>query len=371
MNEAIPLILKNTLSITFFVLVMMLIIEYINVKTAGAFSKRIKKTGFRQILIGSLLGIIPGCLGTYTVVTLYTHKLVSFGALTAAFIATMGDEAFMLFSTAPNIALIMSGIMLAVAIVSGLLIDRFSKFKKPKQSEDVVHFHIHEDEIPESKSKKELFIENFKNPSPHRALLVFGAIAIILFSIFSDMGHNHEFLTSAPNHELHAHDHSSHAHEHGGFVLDWIQITFISISLIALYILSVVPEHFLEDHFWNHIIKKHFLKILGWTSLVITGVYVLNQYLNVHDFIDGYMYHILIIAVLVGLIPESGPHVIFLSLFLSGAIPLSILLANSIVQDGHGALPLFAENKKAFFKVKIINLFVGLVIGIIGLQTGL
>ena len=43
MADAISLIIKNTLSITFFVLIMMLIIEYINVRTAGAFSNHIKK----------------------------------------------------------------------------------------------------------------------------------------------------------------------------------------------------------------------------------------------------------------------------------------------------------------------------------------
>jgi hypothetical protein len=79
------------------------------------------------------------------------------------------------------------------------------------------------------------------------------------------------------------------------------------------------------------------------------------------------MFHILIVAVLVGLIPESGPHVLFLSLYISGAIPLSILLANSIVQDGHGSLPLFAENKPAFFKIKLINLVIGFAVGAGGL----
>jgi hypothetical protein len=41
------------------------------------------------------------------------------------------------------------------------------------------------------------------------------------------------------------------------------------------------------------------------------------------------------------------------------------LLANSIVQDGHGMLPLFAESKKDFVKVKLINMGVGLVVGLL------
>jgi hypothetical protein len=67
---------------------------------------------------------------------------------------------------------------------------------------------------------------------------------------------------------------------------------------------------------------------------------------------------ILILAVLLGIIPESGPHILFVTLFASGNIPFSILLANSIVQDGHGALPLLAESKKSFLVMKAVNVLV-------------
>jgi len=51
-------------------------------------------------------------------------------------------------------------------------------------------------------------------------------------------------------------------------------------------------------------------------------------------------------------------------------LPLSILLANSIVQDGHGSLPLLAETRKGFFIIKGINIAVGLIVGIAGLMAG-
>jgi len=55
---------------------------------------------------------------------------------------------------------------------------------------------------------------------------------------------------------------------------------------------------------------------------------------------------------------------IFVTLFAEGAIPFGILLASSIVQDGHGMLPLLAESKKGFVSVKIINLSIGLFVGL-------
>jgi hypothetical protein len=79
---------------------------------------------------------------------------------------------------------------------------------------------------------------------------------------------------------------------------------------------------------------------------------------------------ILLVACLVGLIPESGPHLIFLTFYAEGSIPLSVFMASSVVQDGHGMLPLLAESRKDFFKVKTLNFIVGLLLGLAGYCTG-
>ncbi|MCK5464949.1 MAG: hypothetical protein KAI95_18110, partial [Bacteroidales bacterium] len=72
------------------------------------------------------------------------------------------------------------------------------------------------------------------------------------------------------------------------------------------------------------------------------------------------------IAVLIGIIPESGPHLVFVTLFAEGLIPFSILLASSISQDGHGSLPLLAESKRGFLSVKSVNMMVALLAGLTG-----
>ena len=83
------------------------------------------------------------------------------------------------------------------------------------------------------------------------------------------------------------------------------------------------------------------------------------------------MFWVLVAAVLIGIIPESGPHLIFVMLFASGNLPLSILLASSIVQDGHGSLPLLAESRRSFIIVKLLNMAVGFSVGLIGLALGM
>ena len=83
MLEHLYSILQQTLTITAFVIGMMMIIEFINVKTDGLWSKKLQASPWMQILIGALMGVIPGCLGTYTIVSLYIHRVVNFpGELT-------------------------------------------------------------------------------------------------------------------------------------------------------------------------------------------------------------------------------------------------------------------------------------------------
>jgi hypothetical protein len=58
-------------------------------------------------------------------------------------------------------------------------------------------------------------------------------------------------------------------------------------------------------------------------------------------------------------------------MFSQRLVPLSVLVASSIVQDGHGMLPLLAASKRAFVVVKLINLAVGVTVGAALLLAGL
>ena len=66
---------------------------------------------------------------------------------------------------------------------------------------------------------------------------------------------------------------------------------------------------------------------------------------------------------MVGLIPESGPHMVFVMMYASGMVPFSVLLASSISQDGHGMLPLLSYTIKDSVLIKVFNLVFALVIG--------
>ena len=57
-------------------------------------------------------------------------------------------------------------------------------------------------------------------------------------------------------------------------------------------------------------------------------------------------------------------------MYANGILPLSVLVANSIVQDGHGMIPVLAHSRKGFVIVKGINFVMGLMIGLVGYWIG-
>jgi hypothetical protein len=352
-------ILKQTLLITFFVLSMMLIIEYLNVFTKGLWSKGLEKSKWRQVMLGTFLGVIPGCLGSYTAVSLYVHDIIGNGALVSTMIATSGDEAFMMFTLFPEKALLLNLVIFLIALPSGWLVDRFFK-KKFLANASEKHLHVHE--IPEcSGFPRHTFLQQIRHITPIRALML---MSILFFVTFITLD---EHLASGAVHGIL----KSGVAEPAGSDPVWIKITFFSVLSLSTIVILIVNDHFLEKHLWGHIIKKHFAKIFLWTFFALLFIAVLMQYFDLHRVIHQNMFWVLVAAVLIGIIPESGPHLIFVMLFASGSLPLSILLASSIVQDGHGSLPLLAESRRSFIIVKLLNMAVGFAVGLAGLALGI
>ncbi len=354
-------ILKHTIMITAFVLVMMLIIEYINVQTRGKWSKPLKQKGWLQIITAAFLGILPGCLGTFTAVSLYSHKIFGFAALLTTMIATSGDEAFLMMTIIPKTALQLFIIIFVISVISGFIVYAFMK-NRTFMNLTENHLKIHAEHSDCICFEPKIIVQQLRNISFQRAILLIGLFLFLFGLLIGQFGHDHHFVLpdSQPSAE----------HESHGFEWTWVSGTFLLVTLIAIFIISTVNDHFLEEHLWGHIIKKHFLKIFLWTFAALLFIHYLNEFIEVETFIQKNLLGILIIAVLIGIIPQSGPHYIFILLFADGLIPFSILLANSIVQDGHGAIPLLAESKRSFIIVKFLNMIVGLIVGLAGLMFG-
>ena len=336
-------IFKHALMISFFVFVMMLFVDFIEIASKGRMSDIIKGGQWRQYTLASFLGSTPGCLGAFMNVSLYVHGLISFGAIVGGMIATSGDEAFVMLAQFPGTALALFGLLFVLGIVFAWISDRIIPHIGFTPCEACIDAHC-EECLPgkgNQESIRDIFrpanlIKNFQNLGFTRFLLL---VLIVSFMVLITTG------TLGPP------------------TWDWKRITFICLSVFTLVIIIICSEHYLESHIWEHIIKKHLFSVFLWSFGALLFVHWGLAFWNLDSFIHDHMMWVLLIGALMGIIPESGPHLIFVMMYAQGLIPFSVLLTTSFVQDGHGMLPLLSYSLKDSVLIKIFNLIFGLSVG--------
>jgi len=335
-------VLKHALMITGFVFVMMLVIEYVNVLTSGVWEEGLARHAWGQYILAAALGATPGCLGAFAVVGMYSHGVLTFGAVVAAMIATSGDESFVMLAMIPKQALLLTGILFVIAVLAGALTDFIARRWITREALYCDGLQVHAQEHCQCFARGRL-LRQWKECSAPRGILC-AVLAVLLVAVAG--GHL------------------------GPPTWNWVRVTLLVASAAALFIVSTVPDHFLQEHLWQHVVMKHVPRVFLWTLGALVVMTILTEHLHLESAIHQGKWLILAVACLVGLIPESGPHLIFVTLYAKGAIPLSILLASSIVQDGHGMLPMLAHSRRGFLQIKGINLLVGLLIGALCMALG-
>ncbi len=326
---------NQALLITGFVAVIMLVIEYLNVISQGAWQERLGRHLFGQYLLAGLLGVTPGCLGAFAVVTMYAHRRMTLGSVVAAMIATSGDESFVMFAMIPKTAALVHVLLFVIGILAGFLTDRLAGTRVTRFLSCSEDFQIHEQEACRFFAVDAL-VNQWEKCSSTRGTLAFSLLAFLMLIVAGQIGPGE---------------------------WNWIRITLLLTSLAGLFIVATVPEHFLEDHLWKHVIRQHVPRIFLWTFGALCFIELIVNRWQIGDVIQNNPWMVLISAALIGLIPESGPHLVFTTLSARNLVPLSTLLTSSIVQDGHGMLPMLAHSRRIFLIVKLIALGVGLAVG--------
>lgn len=394
-------ILRNSVLITGLVVVMMMMIESLNIESRGMLFKGLRRTKVGQVVVAALLGSVPGCMGGFATVSLYTHRLFSFGALVAMMIASSGDEAFVMLAMIPEKALVIFAVLFVIAVVTGIIVDlvydRRHKAHCGKHEHEecgmdascetgyAVHDCAdghHEDHCHENNGKH----GSKRHFGWKRASMFVGLALFIAALATGNLGHEHQHgevhehgseVHLHDQHEGHNHEghvHEGHAHmqegdEHEAAIHidllseDWMNVLFAGLSVIMLFVLIFASDHFVEEHLWNHIVKKHLPVIFAWTFGVLLVLGVALQYIDIDHWISDNTVLMILLATAIGIIPESGPHMIFVTLYAAGVVPMPVLLASCISQDGHASIPLLAESKRSFAWAKLINCLVALLVG--------
>lgn len=331
--SAVPGALADAVMITAFVAVMLIAVEYLNVWTRGAFERALRGSPAVQYVAAAVLGGVPGCLGAFTVVALYSHRVVSVGAVVAAMIATSGDEAFVMLALFPRTALWLTLGLVLLGVAVAPVVDRVAGAGRFAPA-SCGQLQVHQEScrcFPRGG-----ILRQWWPPAPARALMTLG-LAVYVVWVVAGWGGPREW--------------------------NWVRASLLVVGGFGAFVVATVPDHFLRDHLWRHVTLRHVPRIFAWTAAVLVGVAVLGGLVDVEAVVRERVWVVFGLAAVVGLVPESGPHLVFVTLYAAGGLPLGTLVANSIVQDGHGMLPLLAQSRRDFLRVKAINLLVGLVVG--------
>jgi len=293
--------------------------------------------------MASFLGSTPGCLGAFMDVSLYIHGLISFGAIVGGMIATSGDEAFVMLAQFPGTALFLFGILFIMGIVFAGVSDKIITYFGIPVCEACTAHHCEQcssaaddGDVGEEILHVSKMLENLRSLSFARFLLLLLIAVVMVSFILGKLGPDS---------------------------WDWKRITFVGLSLGALYITLIASEHYLHEHIWDHIIKKHLLRVFLWSFGALLLVHVGLAHFSLDAYVREHMIWVLVTAALLGVVPESGPHLVFVMMYAQGLIPFSVLLTSSFVQDGHGILPLLSFSIKDALLLKAFNLIFGLAVG--------
>jgi hypothetical protein len=258
-------------------------------------------------------------------------------------IATSGDEAFVMLSQFPLTAMALFTLLFFLGIIFAWVSDKLIILLKFTPCDTCYEVHCEQCEpAPSTISRIEeglqaqTVVQNFQTLSFTRILILALNLSFLIMVATGILGPSD---------------------------WNWKRITFIFLSLLSLIVSALVSEHYLHDHIWQHIIKKHLFRVFLWSfgALLILD-WGLSSW-NMDVFIQHNLAWVMVIGAILGLIPESGPHLIFVMMYAKGLIPFSILLTTSFIQDGHGMLPMLSYSLKDSLLIKGFNLVFGLGVG--------
>ncbi len=265
-----------------------LLVAFLSHDHSHKFTKFLSKNSKFSVFYASLLGCVPQCGFSSVISDLYSQRRVSLGTLVAVFIATSDEAIPIMLSNVESVVSMLEliGIKLVLAIIWGYLIDLVIRPRRKHEFVVEIEEHEHEhDEIEE---------ENKEHEHSH----------------VHECGHIHSTECEA-----------NCGHQHGSCCGNNIFVeAFDHTFNIAIYI-------FVATFVLNLVVNYCGTEVLS--SLLTT-----NPYFQI------------LIAGLIGLIPNCASSVLLTELFLFGTLSFPALLAGLTAGAGVGLIILWTKNRK-------------------------
>ncbi|MEI4234600.1 putative manganese transporter [Roseovarius sp. D22-M7] len=265
-----------------------------------------------QVPLAALMGATPGCGGAVVVVAAYSSGHVSFGAVVATLTATMGDAAFLLIATRPDVAAVVLPLSFTVGVLSGWLIDTL-RLAPPLsgKSEDGHLVPL----IGQVRRRDMVFL----------AAAVPGLVMGITQLTGADIG---AIYGEMP-----------------------VLVVGLAGTAIGLAIWATSPLQAMTNSADAPVTRM--AEETSFISVWVIGAYLAYDYLAAYGGLDlEAMFATVapllpLIGIVIGFVPGCGPQVLVTTLYINGLIPFSALLGNAISNDGDALFPAIAINPRA------------------------
>lgn len=297
-----------------------LLVSFLSHDHRHKFSSFLSKNKKTSVLYASFLGCVPQCGFSSVIADLYAEHHVSLGTLIAVFVAT-SDEAIPIMISNPDKILdllLLLGVKVAFALFWGYLVDiclsLVSKSKKP----ELLARHDDAEKHCDSHTNEELHAnsdnaEHYEHHSHHHE-----CGHIHSDSCVDDCGHEHSCCAN-------------------NIFLDALMHTFeiVIYIFVATFAINLVIGYCGTDALANLLTTNMYLQIL--------------------------------IASLIGLIPNCASSVLLVELFMYGSLSFPALLAGLSSGAGVGLVILLTKNKKHMLQ----NLGIVGLLYLIGVTSGM
>ena len=309
---------KDTLLVIPILYLAYLLVSYFSHNNNEKYSKILHKCNKAGPIIGSLLGCIPQCGFSSVMSQLYSKRVITLGTLIAVFLAT-SDEAIPIMLSEPAFIpdlLLLLAIKIVYGIIIGYIIDGcVSLFTKRKLK--AVKTAKTGDSGQTSKDLIDKELEHID---------------------YCGCGHSHSHSCNHASEEEHGHDHN-HGHccatnifldalQHTAIIIAYVFIATLIINLINGYCGGLGP---LESMFTD------------------------NVYVQI------------VLASLIGLIPNCAASVFVVELYMSGVLYFPALLAGLCAGAGVGLIVLFTTN----YKKTGMNILITLLLYMLAVLAGI
>lgn len=301
--------LKDTAILIPLLYLAMLLVSYFSHNNSSKYSKLLHHTKKAGPLVGAFLGCIPQCGFSSVMSSLYSHKVVTIGTLFAVFIAT-SDEAIIQMIAQPQFIpklLLLLAIKLVYAIIIGYAIDLtmlvFNRKKKKlvAQTEQAEVVNTEQTKIVNEDMPEQQTLHQHKHVHNHDSQC--------------EHCEEDEFMASGCGH---VHVHSDCCAKN--IFLDALKHTAIIIAYVFVATIAIGL-------------------LIGYCGEeAISGLFTSNIYLQI------------LIACLIGLIPNCSAAVFLVNFYISGVLQFAPLVAGLCAGAGVGLIVLFTTNKKHIWK---------------------